>query len=445
MPIIAVCGLGSPLGARLLARLDQDESIERIIGVDTSPPPRRSSKLSFHKIEPDGRYETLFADEGVTNAIHIGLDGQDRFEKAEDYTRGFDAFFKATTVAGCQTLTLLSSIFAYGAHPDSSAVLFEGSSLRPTSFLGEAARSLELKSYEYVHTYPEALLQIIRAALIVGPTTENFLNRGLRRKAFVFTGPAELAFQFVHEDDAARALHCMTASEKTGVFNLAADSALTIEQVTQLSEVRLTRWPRSFIRAAALMSRALNLKDPPWFPMDALEHTLHQTLVTNVKFRHEVYFDFLYTGPEAFLESLMDPDPLDERFLDELIDEVPEDLLEDELDEDLDEDLSEGVELSPEEEESLLRSSAEDALEAAGGSPNSAEEAAAPPQEEASELAETAFVDELARSEDSGAPIAEDDEVEVATDSEITEVEAKPDRGPETNDGDPKASTPAVV
>lgn len=308
MKTLAVTGIGSDLGSRLLRILEDDPNVERVIGIDSKEPEFKSSKLVFHKHEnPERGYNVVFADEKADTAIYLKLDDTPGPDLYERNVTQFRHFIEAAALARCKTVTLLSSIAGYGAHQDNLEVLYEGSLLKPTSEFGRAAAEIEKLCYEYVHRFPTALLQIVRAALIVGPQESNLITRALQRSVMIVPSEAELAFQFVHVEDVARALHCMIDSECVGIFNLASDSALTVEQVAQLAERRLIRCPEAILKFFMGCGRLVGMKDQPWFERDALEHSKHSILVANIKFRHEVYFDFLFTSPEAYIESLLAP------------------------------------------------------------------------------------------------------------------------------------------
>ncbi|MDF1663617.1 MAG: NAD-dependent epimerase/dehydratase family protein [Planctomycetota bacterium] len=310
MKTLAVTGIGSDLGSRLLRIVEDDPNIDRVIGIDSKEPDFKGSKLKFHYHDNLERgYNLVFADEKADGAIYLKLSdtpGPDLFER--NVTQ-FRHFIEAAAMARCKSVTLLSSITGYGAHHDNLEVLYEGSLLKPTSEFGRASAEIEKLCYEYVHKFPTALLQILRAAFIVGPEENNLITRALERSVMLVPAEAELAFQFVHVEDVARALHCMIDSECVGIFNLASDSALTIEQIAQLAERRLVRCPEPVLKFFMGCGRLINMKRQPWFERDALEHSKHSILVANIKFRHEVYFDFLFTSPEAYIESLLKPVP----------------------------------------------------------------------------------------------------------------------------------------
>lgn len=308
MKTLAVTGIGSDLGSRLLRIVEDDPNIERVIGIDSKEPDFKGSKLEFHHHDNLNRgYNLVFADAKADTAIYLKLSDEPGPDLFERNVIQFRHFIEAAAMARCKTVTLLSSIAGYGAHHDNLEVLYEGSLLKPTSEFGRAAAEIEKLCYEYVHKFPTALLQILRAAYIVGPEEENLITRALERSVMLVPSEAELAFQFVHVEDVARALHCMIDSECVGIFNLASDSALTIEQIAQLAERRLIRCPEAVLKFFMACGRLFNMKRQPWFEPDALEHSKHSILVANIKFRHEVYFDFLFTSPEAYIESLLKP------------------------------------------------------------------------------------------------------------------------------------------
>jgi UDP-glucose 4-epimerase len=308
MKTLAVTGIGSDLGCRFLKLVDDDPNIQSVIGIDVKEPAFQSSKLEFRKLTDLSKpYDAIFADNKADVAIFLGLQCDSKPKLFERNVSAFQQFINAASVAGCQTVTIVSSIAGYGAHEDNLEVLYEGSLLRPTSEFGRSVAEIEKLCYGYVHTFPTALLQILRPAYVVGPKENNFLTRALKRRILLVPSDAELAFQFVFVEDVARALHCLLDSDCVGIFNLAADSALTIEQVAQLAERRLIRVPDGLLKVFMAIGGLFGIKNPPWFEKDAFSHSKHSILVANVKFRHEVYFDFMFSSPEAYLESLLKP------------------------------------------------------------------------------------------------------------------------------------------
>jgi UDP-glucose 4-epimerase len=308
MKTLAVTGIGSDLGTRFLKLVDEDPSIEKVIGIGVKEPDYASPKIEFLKhSDLTKSYDAVFADAGADIAVYLGLTDDLEANLFQRNVEAFQQFINAASVAACKTVTLLSSITGYGAHFDNPEVLYEGSLLRPSSEYGRAAAEIEKLCYQYVHKFPSALLQILRPAYIVGPDEQNALSRALRRQVLLIPSEAELAFQFVHAEDVARALHCLIDSQCVGIYNLAADSALTIEQIAQLAECRLVRCPELALKFFMKLGWLLGVKTPPWFEADAFDHSKHSILVANIKFCHEVYFDFLYTSPEAYLESLLAP------------------------------------------------------------------------------------------------------------------------------------------
>jgi UDP-glucose 4-epimerase len=312
MKIIAIAGVSSSIGVRLLASLEKDDRIQGIVGVDARPPEFSSRKLIFVEKALTSRYNLLFTDNKVDTAIYLGLEDSAAPDSEARNVLAFSNFIDAAGVASCQTVTLLSSTAVYGAHPDNPEVIYEGHSLRPNSAIGRAAAEMERLCYAYAQRFPTAHVQILRAAPILGHGRANFLSRALCRDVLFMPCNGELAFQFVHQDDVGRALHSLIDSGCVGIFNLAADAALTLEQLAMLTERRALSVPAPLLRFMARVAKFLGLSQAPWVELDAFEHARFPVLVANVKFRQEVYFDFLFTSPEAFLEATLDPERADD-------------------------------------------------------------------------------------------------------------------------------------
>lgn len=73
MGCVAITGISGYIGSRLLARLADVESIEKIIGIDIKPPAVSSPKLGFYQrsiLEP---LDDIFLENGVDGAIHLAF------------------------------------------------------------------------------------------------------------------------------------------------------------------------------------------------------------------------------------------------------------------------------------------------------------------------------------------------------------------------------------
>jgi UDP-glucose 4-epimerase len=316
MSVVAITGVSGYLGQSLLSQLDLDDEVEAIVGVDrellSCPPPDKLTFVQHDLTKPLG---DLFSDHGVTHAIHVATTSV----REHEADAGLDLtivgnVLDACGAAGARSVCVASSVIVYGAHPDNT-ILLEGSIVRPNPELPAAATKLALEErcYDFVKAFPETALQIVRPCPILGPSARGVFTRLLDAPRIYGPWRVDPRFQFVHEDDATRAIHRLVKSESFGVFNLAGDGSLTLSQIAQLAERRLVRLPSFLLRFAAWLAWRLGKTD---LHPGLLPFLLHPWLVAAVKVRNSAYFVPRYDSADALLSYLehrdrREPEPLE--------------------------------------------------------------------------------------------------------------------------------------
>lgn len=306
MSVVAITGVSGYLGTNLLGQLEVDEEVEAIVGIDREPLPLEAGdKLSFLRHDLRESLGDLFLDRGVTHAVHLaGPSARELEADPELELRLARSFLNACGAAKARSVCVVSSVTVYGAHPD-NGYLLEGSPLRPNPGLPLATSkaALEELCYDFVKEQPETALQIVRPCPILGPGAKGPLTRLLdARRIFAPLG-TDARFQFVHEDDATRAIHRLLKSECFGVFNLAGDGSLTISQIAQLAERRLVRLPAWLLRLLAKCAWRFGWSDlhPGLAPF-----LYNPWLTAAMKVRHSAYFVPRYDSADALLAYLED-------------------------------------------------------------------------------------------------------------------------------------------
>src|SRR5262249_19218324 len=133
--------------------------------------------------------------------------------------------------------------------------------------------------YEFVKANPDVCLQIVRPAIIIGPHAKNFVTR-LMEKPFVFAPRGyNPPLQFIHEDDAVRALVRLLRSRKVGVFNLTADGAITLRKIAELAGRRLVRLPLFVVRWLVGLGWRMGWKWLTEAPPGYLDYAVHPWVI----------------------------------------------------------------------------------------------------------------------------------------------------------------------
>ena len=308
MKRVAITGISGHLGNKLLRRLDREEGVESIVGIDCVPPKSESSKLKFYSYDIRDHFGHIFEENGIDSAAHFAFNLVPRHdvEKARavniDGTRNF---LDACLQASVEWMLFLSSNTAYGAHEDNLVPLLEDCPLRAPSSWTYAWHKVQCEQMfqDFKRDHPEKGLAIARCCPVVGPKG---VASGLKEMftPLVMVRPIgyDTEWQFVHEDDVTEVFVTLMKQRLEGTFNVGGDGAIRYSEVT--SEVG--RWglplPAWLLKAGLVLSWKLHLqsKSSP----EGLEFLKYPVVLSNEKVKQVTGYQFRYTSREALQEYI---------------------------------------------------------------------------------------------------------------------------------------------
>lgn len=263
MSTVAVTGANSAVGRALIARLDGERSVSRILAVDVDEPGMPAAKVDFRTADVRDRL--------LPNALR-GADVVVHLAARCGPTRDEDTMFAcnvhgtrnvlcAADKVGAGKVVHLSSAAIYGAHPDNLVPLPESAPLRANPDFAYGYQHLlseELVS-EWADDHPGATVTILRPAPVLGPGVDDFLARQLEAPRMPLVAGYAPPRQFVHVDDLAAALALAVTGALSGAFNVAADGWLETDELLALLGRKCLVVPETVAFSAAdqLYSRGL--------------------------------------------------------------------------------------------------------------------------------------------------------------------------------------------
>lgn len=268
---VAVVGSRSPLGVGLLALLEAEPTVERILAVDLRPPPRLGPKTRFARIDlTHASAHRLLADalereevEALAHLVSLGNPLSNETYARELEVEGTSRVLQAAEEAGVSRIALRSSTWVYGAarHP---ALLQEDHPLAPstTPFLTNKRRAESL-AIHFAERVPTAKVAILRFAPDVGPHADNLLRRTLVGRAAPMLAGFDPLVQAIHEEDAAAALWHVLRHGIAGLFNVAPEGALPLSTALEVVGTRPWAIPSPVALAATKALGALGVL-PSW-------------------------------------------------------------------------------------------------------------------------------------------------------------------------------------
>jgi UDP-glucose 4-epimerase len=243
--VVLITGVSRYLGGRLATRLSADPSVERIIGVDaTPPPPDRMAQLGRTEfVRADIRnplIANVFAQAHVDTVVHAAT-GSARVASGSVTARELNRVGTMQLLAACQRsdsvshVVVKSTTAVYGSGPRDPAVFTEDMAAVGQPSGGYAGDAVEVEGYVrgFIRRRPDIVVSMFRLASLIGPTIQSPLTRYL---AMPFV-PTSLGFdprlQLLHESDAVEVLRLATLAEHPGVYNVAADGVVYLSQAVR--------------------------------------------------------------------------------------------------------------------------------------------------------------------------------------------------------------------
>lgn len=300
MSAIAVTGVSGYLGRRLVARLERERSVERIVGIDTAMP-GGSPKLEFHQLDVrDPRLADRLA--GCSTVVHLAFIHdpiRDLDLMRSINVDGTRSAVEAAVAAGARNFVYPSSSMVYGASPDNDVPLTESSPTRAQSDDPYAWQKLETEQIVAGVASGAGMAAVnLRFAIVLGPNVENFVSRMFEAPRMLTVRGYEPPFQCIHEEDVASALAFAALEGLEGAYNVGAEGWLSQSEVLQLTQKRAVELPEgvAFSMAERLFRAGLTAAPP-----SELRYLMHPWVIDSSAIRERGWKP-RYTNADALRE-----------------------------------------------------------------------------------------------------------------------------------------------
>lgn len=241
---IAVTGAAGFLGSRLLARLEADPSVARILALDLKPPPGLLRKTAFERIDLAGPRAHAQIGQALRKAkvdtlAHLALffnPIQNAAYAHEVEVAGTLQLLGAVAAEAVGALVVCGSTAVYGAHPDNPNYLREDAPLRPPAHSRYQADKLEVERQvaEFARDHAKIRVTVLRLGSMLGPSVKNPATRLLGRPFVPVVMGRDPLMQFLHEEDALEALTRAVLVRPSGPINVVPPGVLPLSSVLRL-------------------------------------------------------------------------------------------------------------------------------------------------------------------------------------------------------------------
>ena len=241
---VAITGVSSRIGAEFVSRMDRDDAVDEIVGIDIVEPKHLSKKLRF--IKRDVRDDRIRGDvQGCDALAHLAFLYQPPLPPQEQvYAINVDGsrnIFDSAIGARVGKIVFVSSVAAYGSFSDNPVPISEEHPIRlmtPPFYYNECKYRVERYLDELEATHKELVVTRLRPCTVASRSFSHVLNRRI-----YFDPCPEVPVQFVWIDDVVEAFFLAMMKHAPGAFNIAGDSPLHWREIAAIAGRRCLTIP----------------------------------------------------------------------------------------------------------------------------------------------------------------------------------------------------------
>jgi UDP-glucose 4-epimerase len=158
---------------------------------------------------------------------------------------------EACVASGGRRIVVTSSGAAYGYHADSPAWLTEDAPVRGNEAFAYSyhKRLVEEMLAEYRRAQPALEQVVLRVGTILGETTRNQITALFERPRLLAIRGAASPFVFIWDRDVVGAIEHAVFGGPAGIYNVAGDGALSIQEIAARLGKRCITLPAGLLRA----------------------------------------------------------------------------------------------------------------------------------------------------------------------------------------------------
>ncbi len=252
MKTVALTGAAGYLGQKILQRLSLDNSVKKIVAIDTKQisATETTDKLFFYQIDVRSpEVIELCKEQGVNNIIHLAFVVDPIRDVKTMHSINLDGtanILKAAAECTVNQIIIASSTSAFGAFPDNPPLLDEETPVREHSGYVYAADKYAVEGTikNFAGEHKQIKVAMVRPCIIYGPGVDNYLSRFVLNWPFLLQISANRPqMQFVHENDVAEVFMKVFEMEAEGVFHAVGEGLVSTKEIAAMAGIRVLALP----------------------------------------------------------------------------------------------------------------------------------------------------------------------------------------------------------
>ncbi|WP_440465172.1 SDR family oxidoreductase [Psychrobacter sp. ASPA161_6] len=285
--------IGHQLGNRLAAYYS-------VIGTDICTRKDLDFPIKILDIR-DADLAQLLIDEQITHVIHLASILQASKDRARDFdidVNGTHNVLKCCVQAGVRHLTVTSSGAAYGYHADNPEWIDEQDTLRGNREFAysDHKRQIEELLSDFRQNHPQLQQLIFRPGTVLGADTRNQITGLFMAPRILALKGSDSPFVFIWDQDVINAMEMGIREDKSGIFNMAGDGALTMKQIAHKLNKPLLILPVWLVKAALQVEK---WRGKPTGP-EQVNFLRYRPVLANRRLKEEFGYQLTKTSAETF-------------------------------------------------------------------------------------------------------------------------------------------------
>jgi UDP-glucose 4-epimerase len=308
--VVLVTGVSRHLGGRVAARLAADQRVERVIGVDTTPPSGDVAKLLGRTefVRADIRNPLIakvIATAGVDTVVHMNVVATPQGAGGRSSMKEFNVIGTMQMLAACQKapsvrkLVVRSTTAVYGSSPRDPAMFTEDIEAKGPPRGGYAKDAVEVEGYVrgFARRRPDVTVTTLRFANFLSPRIETPLTRYFELAVMPTVLGFDPRLQFLHVQDGLDVLQQAALEDHHGTYNVAGPGVLLLSQAIRRAGRIAVAVPQAAVSALGVLMRGAGRAD---FSPEQLSFLAHGRVVDIAKIERTFGWAPHYTTAEAF-------------------------------------------------------------------------------------------------------------------------------------------------
>jgi len=212
---------------------------------------------------------------------------------------GTESVLKACVAAGVKKIIVSSSGAAYGYYADNPAWITEDWPVRGNEAFAYAhhKRPVEEMLARWRGDHPGLQQVVLRIGTILGATVDNQITDLFDKPRLIAVKGSDSPFVFIWDQDVVGCILHAIAADKTGIYNVAGDGALTVREIAALLGKRRIILPAWLLQAALALLKALGLTQ---YGPEQVNFLRYRPVLDNARLKREFGYVPQLTSEQVF-------------------------------------------------------------------------------------------------------------------------------------------------